>query len=274
MGSPPSGMVSRSPSGRLDIIAPIQLDPSEPLPFMISTPTSSAVVTPRGEGVSSSLVTEENSTQILSPPPVVLRLSEVITKPRLGATSQADATVVAAASLLDEFKCCSTDASSSSIAGSTTAGSGTIPLSTAAGSGAIPSSEPSIAGDATRMALERPVLGSAELPSRGSALHRWAACKPCAFVFAEGCMNDINCQFCHLCEPGERKRRRKERRKLAASSRDDYLEESSCCQHAIVSARMAKPIHSPQRQSWTQPGAKAWGGMMQTEPMVLSTRPR
>jgi len=262
--------MSRSPSGRLDVLAPTQLDLVDP-PFMISTPSSSAVVSPRGEGLAGRLMTKDNPSQIMSPSPVVLRLSEVITKPRPGATSHPDATVAAAASLLDEFKCGSPDVRGNSIAGSTTAGSGTIPPSTAAGSGAIPSSESSNAGDATRT-----VLGSAELPSKGSALHRWGACKPCAFVFAEGCMNDTNCQFCHLCEPGERKRRRKERRKLAASSRDDCLEQSSCGQHVImVSARMAKPIHSPQRQSWTQTaGTKAWGGIIQSEPVVLSTRPR
>lgn len=57
-------------------------------------------------------------------------------------------------------------------------------------------------------------LGSPELPSRGSALHALGTCKPCAFVFQEGCKNAAECQFCHLCEPGERKRRKKERRAL------------------------------------------------------------
>eukprot|EP00418_Pyrodinium_bahamense_P044433 CAMPEP_0179209750 /NCGR_PEP_ID=MMETSP0796-20121207/104610_1 /TAXON_ID=73915 /ORGANISM="Pyrodinium bahamense, Strain pbaha01" /LENGTH=709 /DNA_ID=CAMNT_0020914709 /DNA_START=46 /DNA_END=2175 /DNA_ORIENTATION=+ len=56
---------------------------------------------------------------------------------------------------------------------------------------------------------ESPVLGSPELPSRGSALHRWLTCKPCAFVLQGLCVRDVDCQFCHLCEPGERKRRRK-----------------------------------------------------------------
>lgn len=51
------------------------------------------------------------------------------------------------------------------------------------------------------------VLGSPELPSRGSALHAWRACKPCAFIFneEEGCGNGQECEFCHLCEPGDRK---------------------------------------------------------------------
>jgi len=54
-----------------------------------------------------------------------------------------------------------------------------------------------------------PPLGSPELPSRGSALHKWFTCKPCAFVRQGVCKNDVNCPFCHLCEPGEKKRRRK-----------------------------------------------------------------
>jgi len=48
------------------------------------------------------------------------------------------------------------------------------------------------------------------VPSRGSALHKFGACKPCAFVGHGVCRNGANCQFCHLCEPGEKKRRRKE----------------------------------------------------------------
>jgi hypothetical protein len=142
----------------------------------------------------------------LSPaPPVVLRLSEVISKAQAegGASSDASSSLVSAAAVRMESKLYG--AGSSSVAGSTTTG----------GSTTIPPSVPSETGDAARPAG----LGSAEMPSRGSALHQWGACKPCAFVFAEGCMNDINCQFCHLCEPGEKKRRRKERRKIASGAR-------------------------------------------------------
>ncbi|CAK0872093.1 unnamed protein product, partial [Prorocentrum cordatum] len=53
--------------------------------------------------------------------------------------------------------------------------------------------------------------GQDALPSRGSALHRYGACKPCAFIYREGCKGGSDCQFCHLCEPGERKARKKER---------------------------------------------------------------
>jgi len=82
----------------------------------------------------------------------------------------------------------------------TAIGSGTF----ATGSGAV-----SEVSRAPHDAVE-PVLGSKELPSVGSALHAWGACKPCAFIGSNMCRNDINCQFCHLCEPGEKKRRRKE----------------------------------------------------------------
>jgi len=60
--------------------------------------------------------------------------------------------------------------------------------------------------------VSEPALGSSELPSKGSALHAYRACKPCAFFYQEGCSNKEQCAFCHLCEPGERKRRKKERR--------------------------------------------------------------
>jgi len=69
-------------------------------------------------------------------------------------------------------------------------------------------------------AMPKTELGSAELPSRGSALHAWKACKPCAFMFQEGCANKEECEFCHLCEPGERKRRKKERRVQKRDSRE------------------------------------------------------
>jgi len=56
-----------------------------------------------------------------------------------------------------------------------------------------------------------PAPGSAELPSLGSAGHSVGNCRPCAFFHTAGCTNGLACQFCHLCEPGEKKRRRKEK---------------------------------------------------------------
>lgn len=57
--------------------------------------------------------------------------------------------------------------------------------------------------------LNEPQLGSEEMPSIGSAGHRFGGCKPCAFVFTKGCASGTDCVFCHLCQPGEKKRRQK-----------------------------------------------------------------
>mmetsp|Transcript_78921 Transcript_78921/g.124600 ORF Transcript_78921/g.124600 Transcript_78921/m.124600 type:complete len:295 (-) Transcript_78921:162-1046(-) len=53
---------------------------------------------------------------------------------------------------------------------------------------------------------------SSALPTKGSAGHYAGKCKPCAFVFKDGCESGVNCEFCHLCAPGEKKRRKKDRR--------------------------------------------------------------
>jgi len=59
----------------------------------------------------------------------------------------------------------------------------------------------------------QPEVGSNELPTVGSQLHRWGACSPCAHAHSSrGCKNGVECQFCHLCEPGELKRRQKLKR--------------------------------------------------------------
>lgn len=61
--------------------------------------------------------------------------------------------------------------------------------------------------------LSQSELGSPELPTVGSAGHSIKRCKPCAFRWKEpGCLNGVQCQFCHLCETGEKKRRSKEKR--------------------------------------------------------------
>lgn len=59
--------------------------------------------------------------------------------------------------------------------------------------------------------VKRPELGSQEMPTVGSANHRVGTCKPCAFAHTKGCQNGIDCQFCHLCIPNEKKRRQKQR---------------------------------------------------------------
>jgi len=48
-----------------------------------------------------------------------------------------------------------------------------------------------------------------DLPSVGSARHGSGHCKPCAFIFTKGCVRGIECEHCHLCESGEKKRRQK-----------------------------------------------------------------
>jgi len=58
-----------------------------------------------------------------------------------------------------------------------------------------------------------PALGTDELPSFGSALHGAGNCKPCAFLHTKGCENGVSCQFCHLCDAGEKKRRRSSAKK-------------------------------------------------------------
>jgi len=53
-------------------------------------------------------------------------------------------------------------------------------------------------------------LGSPALPTVGSQGHRQGRCKPCAFAWkGAGCQGGVDCPFCHLCDPEEKKRRRK-----------------------------------------------------------------
>lgn len=59
------------------------------------------------------------------------------------------------------------------------------------------------------VASEMHTLGTAARPSAGSANHHLGTCKPCAFLFKQGCENGASCPFCHLCSPGEKKRRQK-----------------------------------------------------------------
>lgn len=60
--------------------------------------------------------------------------------------------------------------------------------------------------------LDEPELGSAALPTVGSADHRTGNCKPCAFMHTKGCSNGVQCTFCHLCPQGERKLRKREKK--------------------------------------------------------------
>jgi hypothetical protein len=104
-----------------------------------------------------------------------------------------------------------------SSAGSTTADSereGTCPP---CGSGDVPS-ETSPPSESDGL-----VLGSPGFPCKGSALHKVGSCKPCAFHCQGGaaaCKNGVDCTFCHLCEPGEKKRRKKEKQAVKRDLRE------------------------------------------------------
>jgi len=76
------------------------------------------------------------------------------------------------------------------------------------------------------------LLGTAQLPSLGSALHHLGRCKPCAFQRTKGCSNGKDCCFCHLCPPGEKKRRQREKRQDKFSYNDDLME--SLCGHDLM----------------------------------------
>merc|ERR1712107_453286 len=89
-----------------------------------------------------------------------------------------------------------------------------------------------------------PLQGEMLLPSLGSQGHYEERCKPCAFIWTdEGCKNGSVCSFCHLCEPGAKKRRQKEKKKVRALAKlhqslfsrnnsargcEDKAEESAC----------------------------------------------
>lgn len=48
------------------------------------------------------------------------------------------------------------------------------------------------------------------LPSKGSVTHGTGKCRPCAWFFKDqGCSNDYECGYCHLCPEGELKARKK-----------------------------------------------------------------
>jgi len=60
-------------------------------------------------------------------------------------------------------------------------------------------------------AVPVPALGSAELPTVGSAGHNKGSCKPCAFFHSRSCESGMQCSFCHLCPADEKRRRQKDK---------------------------------------------------------------
>jgi len=67
---------------------------------------------------------------------------------------------------------------------------------------------------------QRPSLPPSALPSVGSAGHETGRCKPCAFLYKDGCRNGPECPFCHLCPEEERKRRKQQRTAAAKQLRE------------------------------------------------------
>jgi hypothetical protein len=68
--------------------------------------------------------------------------------------------------------------------------------------------------------------GCQEFTSRGSFLHYRGDCKPCAFLHTKGCENGFECPFCHICDPGEKKKRMKDRkgvRKAVGRERNNQI---------------------------------------------------
>lgn len=77
------------------------------------------------------------------------------------------------------------------------------------------------AQDAAAQSMSLDLLGSPALPSVGSMNHHRGLCKPCAFVARDDklCMSGVKCNFCHLCDPGEKQRRKKEKMALIKARR-------------------------------------------------------
>lgn len=68
---------------------------------------------------------------------------------------------------------------------------------------------------ASGLALQQDAKSELNLPSAGSTGHHLGQCRPCAFWTTKGCSSGQECQFCHLCAPGERN---DDRRRNAPSS--------------------------------------------------------
>jgi len=133
---------------------------------------------------------------------------------------------------------------------------------------------------AQRQHRRQPKLGSSELPTLGSAGHHMGGCKPCAFAHTKGCENGINCNFCHLCEPGEKKRRQKRRMMTVACQVEARLKEAHqqqqqaaaaaaatamspvMCRPMMSSPVVSRPVMLPASSNWVaSPGACSPGGV-------------
>lgn len=87
------------------------------------------------------------------------------------------------------------------------------------------------AATATPLGLSQAILLEEEMlaaqwPNVGSKGHAFGNCKPCAFLHTKGCVNGVACDFCHLCDAGEKKRRQKVRRAIHHKAFGDVGAES------------------------------------------------
>merc|ERR1719274_432047 len=98
---------------------------------------------------------------------------------------------------------------------------------------------PPLANPVLRLAeaIAPPELGGPDLPSIGSLLHHKGECKPCTFFHTRGCENKENCQFCHLCGPGEKKKRLKALKREQREANFIALENAKA---ALASYRVAE----------------------------------
>jgi hypothetical protein len=94
---------------------------------------------------------------------------------------------------------------------------------------------------------------STKYPSMDLA-HIRGECKPCAyFLYKEdGCRQGANCQFCHLCSPGELKKRKREKnaaRKLKADKppADGLAAASGLVPFSFYSASEIRPASQPKK---------------------------
>lgn len=86
-------------------------------------------------------------------------------------------------------------------------------------------------------AIAPPVIGGPEFPSIGSLGHHKGDCKPCTFFHTRGCENKEDCQFCHLCGPGEKKKRLKQ---LKAAQREATFQALEKAKALLVNYRVAQ----------------------------------
>jgi hypothetical protein len=106
-----------------------------------------------------------------------------------------------------------------------TAPAGLPPSFVPPASPAVPSKAPAVIGPKTvslAAALDEEAvaaaaesfarLGTDDMPTVGSMSHIVGNCKPCAFMHTKGCQSGVNCKFCHLCDPGEKRRRQKDKK--------------------------------------------------------------